>query len=104
MNSLTVFQFDSQEIRFVDGKPVANDVAAALGFKDPANALNRLVKPKNKSVCKILTLDGKLRDVTILEEAGIYQLIFSSKLPSAEKSGFLFRNTLIFSYFKYHHF
>ena len=39
MDSLAVFQFDSQEIRFVDGKPVANDVATVLGFKNPADAV-----------------------------------------------------------------
>lgn len=32
----------------------------------------------------MVTVDNKLRDVIVLEEAGIYQLIFSSKLPSAE--------------------
>ncbi|MFM6271379.1 MAG: Bro-N domain-containing protein, partial [Dolichospermum sp.] len=33
----------------------------------------------------MVTVDRKLRDITVLEEAGIYQLIFSSKLPAAEK-------------------
>ena len=84
MDSLAVFQFDSQEIRFVDGKPVANDVATVLGFKNPADAVFRLVKDKNKGVCKTQT-PGGMQSVTVLEEAGIYQLIFSSKLPSAEK-------------------
>lgn len=81
---LTVFQFDSQEVRFVDGKPVANDVAVILGFKNPADAVFRLVKDKNKGFCKIQT-PGGIQSVTVLEEPGIYQLIFSSKLPSAEK-------------------
>lgn len=85
MDSITVFQFNSQDIRVVDGKPVANDVAAVLGYADPAAAVSKIVKPKNRSVAKIATVDGKRRSVTILEEAGIYQLIFSSKLPSAEK-------------------
>jgi hypothetical protein len=84
MSNISVFNFDSQEIRFVDGKPVANDVAKVLGYKDPANAVTRIVKPNNRSVCKLQTLDRKLRDVTVLEEAGIYQLIFSSKLAAAE--------------------
>lgn len=83
--SIQLFHFESQEIRFIDGKPVANDVAAVLGYKSPADAVYRLVKEKNKSVCKTQTVDGKLRDVTVLEEAGIYQLIFSSKLESAER-------------------
>lgn len=84
MNSLTVFEFDSQEIRFVDGKPVANDVAKILGYADPAKTVSTKVKDKNKGVTKMVTPRG-IQSVTVLEEAGIYQLIFSSKLPSAEK-------------------
>lgn len=84
MNSLTVFEFDSQEIRFVDGKPVANDVAKLLGYADPAKTISTKVKDKNRGVTKMVTPSG-IQSVTVLEEAGIYQLIFSSKLPSAEK-------------------
>lgn len=34
-NSLAVFTFKTSEIRFIDGKPVANDVAKVLGYADP---------------------------------------------------------------------
>jgi prophage antirepressor-like protein len=84
-SNLAVFEFQDEEIRFVGDRPVANDVARVLGYADPADAVYRLVNEKNKSVCKSQTLDGKLRDVMVLEEPGIYQLIFSSKLPAAEK-------------------
>jgi prophage antirepressor-like protein len=79
-----IFQFEGHEIRFVEGKPVANDVAAVLGYADPVNTIRKKVKSKNKGVAKMPT-PGGLQQVTVLEEAGIYQLIFSSKLPSAEK-------------------
>ena len=79
-----VFLFDNQEVRFVEGKPVANDVARVLGYKDPADAVWRKVFPQNKGVCKTQT-PGGIQSVTVLEEAGIYQLTFSSKLPSAAK-------------------
>ncbi|MFM6827640.1 MAG: Bro-N domain-containing protein, partial [Dolichospermum sp.] len=85
MNNISIFEFESQSIRFVDGKPVANDVATVLGYADPAKAVSTKVKDKNKSVTKMVTVDRKLRDITVLEEAGIYQLIFSSRLPAAEK-------------------
>ena len=84
MSNLAVFSFNSQEIRFVDGKPVANDVAMVLGYADPAKTVSTKVSPKNRTVAKTVTVDGKRREVTVLEEAGIYQLIFGSKLPSAE--------------------
>jgi hypothetical protein len=84
MASITPFEFDGNEIRFVNDKPVANDVAKALGYKDPADAVYRIVKPKNKGVGKIQTPGGK-QSITVLEEPGIYQLIFGSKLESAER-------------------
>jgi len=82
---LNVFDFKGNEIRFVDGKPVANDVAETLGYVDPASTVSKKVKPKYRSVAKMETVDGKLRDVTVLEEAGIYQLIIGSKLPIADQ-------------------
>jgi len=84
MSNIQLFQFEEQEIRFVEGKPVANDVAKVLGYRDPADAVYRLVKSKNKGVCKTQT-PGGMQSVTVLEEAGIYQLIFGSKLSIAEK-------------------
>jgi prophage antirepressor-like protein len=47
--------------------------------------MHKKVDDDYKGVAKMATLDGKLRDVMVLEEAGIYQLIFSSQLPSAKK-------------------
>jgi prophage antirepressor-like protein len=85
MSSLQLFSFESQEIRFIDGKPMANDVANVLGYADPAKTVSTKVDSENKSVTKTVTVDGKWRSVTVLEEAGIYQLIFGSKLSSAKK-------------------
>lgn len=82
--SIQLFHFESQEIRFIDGKPVANDVAAVLGYAYPAKTISTKVSPKNKGVA-ILATPGGMQSVTVLEEAGIYQLIFSSKLESAER-------------------
>lgn len=84
-SAIQSFHFEYQEIRFIDGKPVANDVASVLGYKDPSKTISTIVYPKNKSLIKSVTVDGKLCDVTVLEEAGIYQLIFSSWLESAER-------------------
>lgn len=84
-NQLSIFNFEGYEVRFVDDKPVANDVASILGYADPAKTVSTKVKLKYRSVTKMVTVDGKLRDVTVLEEGGIYQLILSSKLPIADK-------------------
>ena len=82
-SNLSVFDFEGYRIRWVDGKPVANDVAAALGYADPVNTIRKKVSDKNKGVAKMST-PGGTQSVTVLEEPGIYQLIFGSKLESAE--------------------
>ena len=82
--SLQVFNFDNQEIRFVGDRPVANDVAKALGYAHPSKTISTKVKEKNKGITALVTPGGR-QQVMVLEEAGIYQLVFSSKLPSAEK-------------------
>ena len=84
MTNLSVFVFEGHDIRFADGKPVANDVAEALGYANPAKTITTKVSAKNKGVTKMVT-PGGIQSVTVLEEAGIYQLIFGSKLESAEK-------------------
>lgn len=94
---IKVFQFESQDVRFIDGKPVANDVARVLGYKRPADTVRQKVDAEYKGVCKISTTGGT-QSVTVLEEAGIYQLIFSSKLPCAEKfQNWVFENIKLIS-------
>ena len=84
MSEIQLFQFESQEVRFIDGKPVANDVAAVLGYADPATTVYRKVDPEFKGVARTTT-PGGMQSVTVLEEPGIYQLIFGSKTESAKR-------------------
>jgi prophage antirepressor-like protein len=80
MNELT-FAFDQSSVRFVDGFPVARDVADALGYSDADAALKKVFK------CNISTIPGTVnhRTIRVLNEGGVYQLIFGSKLESAER-------------------
>ena len=63
---------------------VANDVAKALGYKDPVHTVRNIVWEENKGVAEISTPGGR-QNVTIINEAGVYQLIFRSKLESAKQ-------------------
>ena len=93
---------------------VGVDVARALGYKNTRNAVNVKVWKQNKDICSLYTpavtetcvpvlgtqgqeqdaatetcvsetgTQGQDRDVTIINEAGVYQLIFGSKLESAK--------------------
>ena len=77
----------------IDGEPwlVGKDVASALGYQNPSNALYIHVDKEDKSFVMLDIADTKNRDVpvgqtktAIINESGVYSLIFSSKLPGAK--------------------
>lgn len=87
MNQLQIFNSDEfGKIRTVeiDGKPyfVANDIASALGYKRPADAVTAHCKGSVKY--RYLTSGGE-QEVKVIPEGDIYRLIIRSKLPSAER-------------------
>ena len=61
---------------------VANDVAKALGYEKPKDAIT--AHTKGAVIHLLLTKGGEQR-VKFIPEADVYRLIFKSKLPSAEK-------------------
>lgn len=89
MNELQKFtaeEFGTIRGMTVDGEPwlVGKDVAAALGYSNPRKALADHVEEEDKGVTKCDTLGG-MQDATIINESGLYSLIFGSKLPNAQK-------------------
>lgn len=89
MNNLQIFEnqeFGSIRIVIIDGEPwfVGKDVAVALGYKDTKNALKLHVDDEDKRGWQITTPGGE-QQMTIINESGMYALIFGSKLPSAKK-------------------
>ena len=64
------------------------DVAKALGYKNPPNAVNIHCKKSIKSTFNLNQVSGKKTPPTtysLIPESDVYRLIFSSKLESAEK-------------------
>lgn len=89
MNELQLFnnsEFGSVRAIQQDGEPwfVGKDVATALGYAKPENALAAHVEQEDKGVTILVTPGGK-QQVIIINESGLYSLILSSKLPSARK-------------------
>lgn len=89
MNNLQIFNNpEFGEIRTIqkDGEPwfVGKDVAAALGYKDTVNALKSKVDDEDKGGWQITTPSGP-QEMTIINESGLYCLIFSSKLEKAKR-------------------
>lgn len=88
MNKLQIFNSEEfGEIRSVDvnGKPyfVATDVAKALGYAKPNNAVSTHCRSTLKQ--GIATKQGNMSEMVLIPEGDIYRLIIRSKLPSAER-------------------
>lgn len=89
MNDLQIFNSpEFGEVRAVelDGEPwfVGKDVATALGYSNTKDALSRHVDEEDRRGSRIPTPGGE-QEMTIINESGVYSLIFSSKLPDAKK-------------------
>ncbi|PTU81640.1 phage repressor protein [Staphylococcus pasteuri] len=88
MQDLQVFNFEELPVRIltVNDEPyfVGKDVADILGYKRTADAIREHVEVEDKGVGKIQT-PGGMQNVTIINESGLYSLIFSSKLESAKQ-------------------
>lgn len=91
MNELQIFNnpdFGQVRMVMIEDAPyfVGKDVANILGYSNTADAIGRHVYEEDKTTIEIS--DGgsnyKTRAV-IINESGVYALIFSSKLPTAKK-------------------
>ena len=88
MNELQVFnspEFGDIRTVEIDGEPwfVGKDVATALGYSDTSDALKRHVDDEDK-LTRCFTDSGQSREMYIINESGVYSLIFSSKLEKAK--------------------
>lgn len=88
MNDLQIFsnpEFGQVRTVELDGQPwlVGKDVAEALGYKNPRDAITRHVDAEDKGVVKHDTPSGE-QEMLIVNESGLYSLILSSKMPKAK--------------------
>lgn len=89
MNKIQIFNNDEfGNIRTVniDGEPwfVGKDVANALGYTNPQKAVRDHISVEDRGVNEMDTPSGK-QNLTIINESGLYALIFGSKLESAQR-------------------
>ena len=86
-NKLMTFtneEFGNVRTTIINGKPYfcASDVAKALGYKRPNDAVSQHCRATVKHSTPI---SGKMQEINFIPEGDIYRLIIRSKLPSAEK-------------------
>ena len=89
MNELKVFEneeFGKIRTIMIENEPwfVAKDVAAKLGFTNGRDAILTHVFEEDKGVDIIDTPGGKQK-MTIINESGVYALVFGSRLESAKR-------------------
>lgn len=89
MNSLQVFksaEFGSIRTLTINEEPwfVGNEVAMILGYSNVRNAVPKHVDEEDKLRTQI-EYAGQKREVTLINESGLYSLILSSKLESAKR-------------------
>ena len=63
---------------------MGKDVAGALGYSDTFGALKKHVDNEDKQNCQNDSFETP-RGLTVINEAGVYSLIFSSKLQTAKQ-------------------
>ena len=80
-------EFGSIRTLTINGDPyfVGKDVAEALGYTAPRNAIAKHVDEEDKKDAPIQCSLGGTQLMTVINESGLYSLILSSKLPTAKK-------------------
>lgn len=79
-------EFGNVRSLMIDNEPwlVGKDVATDLGYQNGSRDINRHVDEEDRR--KVMVFDGKQNKETIvINESGLYALVFGSKLPSAKK-------------------
>lgn len=89
MNNIQIFnnpEFGDIRTVVIDNEPwfVGKDVADILGYQNGSRDINRHVDEEDKRLTKMVS-QGQNRDITVINESGLYSLIFGSKLESAKK-------------------
>jgi len=88
MNQLSVFNYNSEQVRTVSKHGevwfVAKDVCEILGISNHKDATTRLSNTMKDEV-GITDAIGRVQKTTVVSEAGVYKLVFTSRKPEAEK-------------------
>lgn len=89
MNELQIFnneEFGQIRTVTIDNEPwfVGKDVAEALGYERTADAIRQHVEEEDK-LTRCFADSGQNRQMFIINESGLYALIFGSKLDSAKR-------------------
>lgn len=87
MNAMTSYNFEGAAVRAlqIGGEPyfVSKDVAEALGYARPSDAIQQHCKGAAKH--RPLPTGGGVQEMRVISEPDVLRLIVNSKLPAAER-------------------
>ena len=80
-------EFGNVRTMEINGEPwfVGKDVAASLGYERATKAISDRVDKEDIDEVPIQDSIGRMQKTPIINESGVYALIFGSKLPNARK-------------------
>lgn len=89
-NEMKIFnnpEFGEIRTVIIEGEPwfVGIDIAKSLGYKRPSDAVYSIVEEGDSVKHGISDMKGHTQQTTVINESGLYSLIFGSKLESAKK-------------------
>jgi anti-repressor protein len=86
VNAIQPFQFDGTDVRVVtqDGEPwfVLADVCRVLDIANPSDAASRIDQDA-LGTAEVIDSMGRTQRARIVEEAGVYEVVFLSRKPEA---------------------
>lgn len=88
MKQLQVFEFENSQVRtvLVNNAPyfIGKDIAESLGYSNTRDAISNHVDEEDKDTVVIRDGNKGNPNLTVINESGVYSLIFGSKLPTAK--------------------
>lgn len=89
MSSIEIFEnkeFGKVRVINKDNEPwfVGKDIADNLGYQNGSRDIERHVDAEDRRI-DLISSSGQRRNMTIINESGLYSLILSSKLESAKR-------------------
>ena len=88
MEQIQLFNYENQEVRtiFKDGEIwfITMDIAQITGHRNIRASGNRYLDTDEVAISYISDKSGRLNQTQIVNESGLYKLLFRSKLPKAK--------------------
>nr|WP_138500989.1 BRO family protein [Nostoc sp. PA-18-2419] len=87
MTNLSVFNFESHDIRFVGTADnpwwVASDICKVLAIANVSDAVAKL--DNDEKLVSLIPTSGQNREVLCINESGLYSLVLTSRKPQAKR-------------------